>query len=109
MTMDEAKTSARRMIRPDISVGNILTVLAMIVTIAAGWSTMRATQAEHDRRMEETRADLLLFKRETSAEITRLRDQRLELMTAVSSMQSDVRHLVAEVGRMRLAIEKARE
>lgn len=109
MTLEDAKVAGRKMIRWDISIGTILTGMAMLVTISAGWSTMSATQAEHDRRIEETRADLLLFKRETSAEITRLRDQRLELMTAVSSMQSDVRHLVAEVGRMRVAIEKARE
>ena len=105
MSDETLGAAAKRIVRPDISVGNILTVVMIIVSAVAGWTAMRTTQDEHDRRILENKAAVAQLALETRAELADLRKERVQLLTTMSAVQTDLRHLLAEVTRLRTSLE----
>lgn len=46
----------RGWIQPGISVGNVLVLISMFVSVAVGWARLESGLAEHNRRIQELEA-----------------------------------------------------
>jgi len=68
--------------RPDLSLGNVLVLVTMLVTLASGWATAQARDDEHDRR---------LLNLEHDVDIERSRN--LEILQRLAAMQADIGYL----------------
>ena len=86
----DSKTS---MFKSDISLGNVLTIVAMAVAIAMGWQAMNSAVAEMDRKV--LRVEQKAEKIENDAE--RLRDKvearELATQSAVAEIKTDLRYV----------------
>jgi hypothetical protein len=86
----DAKTS---MFKSDISLGNVLTMIAMAVAVAMGWQALTSAVAEMDRKV--TRVEQKADKIEGEAERLRDKVESRELATqrAVTEIQTDLRYV----------------
>jgi hypothetical protein len=86
----DSKTS---MFKSDISLGNVLTIVAMTVAVAMGWQALSSAVAEMDRKVlrVEQKADKI------EGESERLRDKvesrELATQRSVTEIQTDLRYV----------------
>lgn len=81
------------MFKSDISLGNVLTIGAMVVAVAMGWQAINSAVAEMDRKIG--RVEQKTEKIENDAE--RLRDKvetrELATQSAVTEIKTDLRYV----------------
>ncbi|MEP1576247.1 hypothetical protein [Roseibium album] len=69
----------RPWIQPGISVGNVIVLGAMLVSIAIGWARLESGLADHDRRIEELEASDKALVKDRMVEARDLADMRADM------------------------------
>lgn len=80
---------------PGFSRGNVLTIVLLLCSLAAGWTRMEVALTDHERRIEDSEAELKEVRR----------DQR-GFEAGFAGLRSDMKHLLSEVSRTRQTIER---
>lgn len=93
MTSGDIGHELRRRWRPEISLGNVLQIGAMVVGLAVGWTQLRADQdamrSEFERRVSTLEA------------ISKERANRdLQQVQMLAEMQADLRYVRAQLDRL---------
>ncbi|EFO30915.1 hypothetical protein TRICHSKD4_4515 [Roseibium sp. TrichSKD4] len=84
-----------RLIQPGISVGNVVTILIMLCSLALGWGRMESALGDHERR---------ILAGET--ERKEMRKAQSDFSTGFAELRADMRHVLTEVSRMRQTVER---
>ena len=79
----------KRWIRPDISVGNLITIGGLIVGLSVGWQKFDSTLEDHARRL----AALETAERERQVD-------RVSQVQLLAELRSDLKYLRAAVERI---------
>lgn len=85
----------------DLSLGNVITIITLIVGLTAGWQVMAADVKSNkdaiallDRRLSSTETDVDMA-------LQRLADDRLQVTTLLTELQTDVRYLRSSVDELK--------
>lgn len=78
---------------PQFSVGNVITIVALVCSLAGGYATIRAITSVNSARLDvlERQLDMAVKDARTASE--RADRNQLELVRTLSAMQADVRYL----------------
>ena len=90
--MAEAKA---RWIQPGISMGNVVTIVVLICSLALGWGRMESALGDHERRIlagEEERKEM--------------RKAQSDFSAGFAELRADMRHVLTEVSRTRQTVER---
>ena len=79
--------------RWDISLGNILTIATVIVGLSAGWTQIKADQANIQRDQQRVEQSL-------TARLTALEQERVQNVQLFTEMRTDMRYMRQALERM---------
>ncbi len=77
-----AQDDRNRWVRPEISVGNIITIIGLAIGLIGGWLQLQSVQDDHGRR---------IVKLEEQSQ--KARDNELETVRFVAEIRSDIKYL----------------
>ena len=79
--------------RWDISLGNILTIATVIVGLSAGWTQIKADQANIQRDQQRVEQSL-------TARLTALEQERVQNVQLFTEMRTDMRYMRQTLERL---------
>ncbi|SFT67264.1 hypothetical protein SAMN05444141_102680 [Pseudovibrio denitrificans] len=84
-----AQEVRNKWIRSEISVGNIVTIIGLIVSLAIGWQELRSSQEDHGRRIVALEAKSL-----------KADNDKIETVRFVAEIRSDIKYLRNAIERI---------
>jgi peptidoglycan hydrolase CwlO-like protein len=89
--------------RPDLSFGNIITIVTMIVGLTIGWQVMASDVKEN--RTDLTKLESRVTNTETKLEklVNDASEQRVQLTTVLTELRADMRYLRQSMDELKQA------
>lgn len=82
--------------RSELSLGNLITILILIVTLAGGWSAMASDTAALKKRMDTVEVKVETIRNNSS-------DEKAKIAASLAALQTDVGYLRKAMDELRAA------
>ena len=95
-------------LRLDISLGNILTILTMVIAAALGWQQLASALELHATRIDKLEMRIGVVSAETQALAKTRSDDKLEVTSVLVELRTDIRYMRAQLDALTRLVPPSR-